>query len=133
MTSKELQVVTREISQLKPWRGNPRKHSDDVDALVRSIERFGWTNPILIQRGTLRVIAGHGRLQAAKDAGLTSVPTIELDLDDQDADAYTVADNRLGELSEWDTDALTNILDSLTDAGYDISSPVSIAGSRSYG
>ena len=108
------------ITELKPWGKNPRKHAADLQPLVRSIEHFGWTNPILVQEKTNRVIAGHGRLEAARQAGLSEVPAIFLDMNDDDASAYTVADNKLAELSEWDEVALGSVLADLQGNHYDM-------------
>ncbi len=109
------------VSDLKPFPGNPRKHEDDVGPIVRSIEHFGWTNPILVQDKTNRIIAGHGRLEAAKKAGLKQVPVIFLKMNDRDASAYTVADNKLAELSTWDDSALKELLADLKLQNYDMS------------
>jgi DNA modification methylase len=109
------------ISDLKPFAGNPREHSADVEGLVRSLHAYGWTNPILVQKGTNRVIAGHGRMMAAAKAGWSEVPVIELALDDKQADAYTIADNRLAEKSKWDMPKLKDLLINLDDGGFDIS------------
>lgn len=98
----DIQVKKIPISMLKPWDKNPRKHGEDIKNIIKSIERFGWTNPVLVQKDTLRVIAGHGRIEAAKAKGITEIPVIELDLNDKDASAYTIADNRLAEMSNWD-------------------------------
>lgn len=107
------------LSRLKPWPGNPRtKH--DVAAISKSIGHFGFVNPILVQKGTWRVIAGHGRIAAAKKAGLTEVPVVVLDLDDKDAAAYTVADNRLTEKSEWDLPRLKTLLADLDNGSFDL-------------
>lgn len=108
------------LKQLKPFPGNPRAHGADVDRLVQSIEHYGWTNPILVQEKTHRIIAGHGRIEAAKKAGLKAVPCIYLTLSDQDASAYTIADNRLAELSAWDLPKLKDLLGDLDGAGLDI-------------
>lgn len=109
------------ISDLKPYSKNPRKHSEvDLTAIRRSIEKFGWTNPILVQESTGLVIAGHGRLMAASSAGLSTVPVIYLNLDDLAARAYTVADNQLATLSEWDEDLLAEELGSLAREGFDL-------------
>lgn len=110
-----MQVKTVDISTLKPWEGNPRLHGDDVQDLVRSIEHFGFTNPILVQSGTNRIIAGHGRYLASKRKGLKTVPVIELDFDDDKAAAYTVADNKLAEKSTWDKALLKKVLDGMSD------------------
>lgn len=117
---KNLQVEAVDIGALKPWERNPRAHKEDIDALVKSIQTFGWTNPILVQRETNRVIAGHGRLEAAKRAGLTQVPVIYLDLDDKKATAYTIADNKLAENSEWDIPQLKELLVELDSGDFDL-------------
>ncbi len=110
------------VGSLQPWPGNPRRHSDpDVAVLVRSIREFGFTNPIIAQKGTNRVIAGHGRLIAAKKLGLTEVPVIFLDIDDAKATALTIMDNRSAELSEWDFTALKSALVDLDDGTFDVS------------
>jgi ParB-like chromosome segregation protein Spo0J len=107
------------VSRLRPFPGNPRKHGSDIDRLVKSIEHYGWTNPVLVQEKTNRIIAGHGRIEAAKKAGIKNVPCIYLSLSDQDATAYAVADNRLAELSEWDLPKLKDLLGELDGAGFD--------------
>lgn len=111
------------VGMLIPWPGNPRQHEDhDVAVIVKSIKEFGFTNPILAQRGSYRVIAGHGRLQAAKKMGLAEVPVIFLDITDQKKiEALTVMDNRSAELSRWDYGALKDILARLDDGAFDVS------------
>lgn len=109
------------VSALKPFKGNPRKHEMDVAPIVKSIEHFGWTNPILVQEKTNRIIAGHGRLEAARKASLTHVPVIFLKMNDRDATAYTVADNKLAELSTWDDSAIKELLADLKIRKYDLS------------
>lgn len=115
-----MQVEKVEISKLKPWDRNPRKHAAELALVVKSIEHYGWTNPILVQRGTDRVIAGHGRIEAAKALGMAEVPVIYLDLNDQDADAYTIADNQLALLSEWDRVVLKDLLEELDTGDFDM-------------
>lgn len=115
-----MEVRKVKIDQLKPWGQNPRLHQAELALVVKSISHYGWTNPILVQEGTDRIIAGHGRLEAAKALGMTEVPVIYLDLNDRDADAYTIADNRLAELSEWDRTGLKDILESLDDGDFDL-------------
>jgi DNA modification methylase len=103
-----LQLVYSPISELKPSPHNARTHSKrQIRQIFNSLQEFGWTNPILIDRDG-NVIAGHGRLQAAKMLGLTSVPTITLeDLSPEQIRAYVIADNRLAELAGWDPEILT--------------------------
>jgi ParB/RepB/Spo0J family partition protein len=109
-----------QIRILKPWAGNPRRHDEDIAGLVRSIEHYGWTNPILVQEKTNRVIAGHGRLEAAKQAGIKKVPVIYLKMTETEASAYTVADNKLAENSRWDEEALAGIMRELQAEQYDL-------------
>lgn len=98
------------IDELVPWAKNPRKNDPAVDAVAESIQRFGFASPILARNQDGRVIAGHTRLKAARKLGLQQVPVRYLDLDDDAANALALADNKLGELAEWDDAALAEIL-----------------------
>src|SRR5205085_12601849 len=95
------------IDLLKPDPGNPRQHSrKQIGQIARSIKEFGFNSPILVD-ADLRVIAGHGRLLAARQLGLSEVPTISVEhLTTEQAKAFAIADNRLGELSRWNTPLL---------------------------
>ena len=104
-----MKIETISISKIKPWPRNPRRNHD-VDAIARSIESFGYLNPIIVQAKTYRVIAGHGRLAALRKSGVDKAPVIVADLDDQKADLYTLADNKLAELSEWDFSTMADLL-----------------------
>jgi DNA modification methylase len=99
---------------------NSRTHSaDQVAAVARSIRAYGFTNPILIHGAT--IIAGHGRVMAAKQIGLATVPAIRLDhLTEAEARAYVIADNRLAELAGWDEAILAEELRALQGEGFDI-------------
>jgi DNA modification methylase len=110
MTKTNLNIVCRPIDELKPHPDNARKHSrKQVRAVAGSIEKFGWTNPILID-DTGTILAGHCRLQAAKYLNLAEAPTLCLsDLDEASRRAYLIADNRLAELgSSWDRQQLAS-------------------------
>lgn len=104
---RDLQVETISVSTLKPYPRNARTHSKkQVRQIADSMREFGWTNPILIdhQGG---VIAGHGRLEAAKLLGVSEVPVIRLtDMTDAQKRAYVIADNKLAENAGWDRAAL---------------------------
>lgn len=115
-----MEIRKVEVAKLKPFPGNPRQHGVDIGYLVKSIKKFGWTNPIIIQKGTYRIIAGHGRALAALKAGIKKVPVIELSMDDRDAAAYSITDNRLAELSSWDYPKLKDILSELNDGEFDL-------------
>lgn len=118
-----LQIVTAPVSALTPSARNARTHTRrQIRQIARSIETFGWTNPILVD-GTGGVVAGHGRLEAAKLLGIERVPTIRLaDMSEAQVRAYLVADNRLAELAGWDKDLLALELQALTvlDLDFDI-------------
>jgi DNA modification methylase len=98
-----------------------RSNPLDLALSFWSNEHYGWTNPILVQSKTHRVLAGHGRLLAAQQAGLKTVPVVFLDLSDEDAAAYTVADNQLATLSEWDMPKLKDVLADLSGENFDLS------------
>lgn len=105
-------IETVSISKLKPWAHNPRiKHA--VDTIANSIEHFGYLNPIIVQAKTYRVLAGHGRLKALKRKKVKQVPVIVTTLSDRNADLYTLADNRLTELSSFDVGKTANFLKGL--------------------
>lgn len=110
------------IDMLKPYDRNPRTHDESQLAkLANSIREFGFTNPILVD-GMLGIIAGHGRLEAAKRIGLTEVPVIVLDyLTHEQKQAYIIADNRLALDAGWDEELLAGELQALDDAGFDLS------------
>ena len=109
------------IDDLTPYVRNARTHSaEQVAQIAASIREFGWTNPILVD-GTHGVIAGHGRLLAARKLGLTDVPVIELaHLSETQRRAYVIADNRLAEAASWDDDLLRVELADLRDDGFDL-------------
>lgn len=101
------------VEDLKPWVDNPRKNDKAVAQLARSIKRFGFGNPVLARRANGEVIAGHTRLKAAIRLGLKMVPVRYLDLDPADAHLLALADNKVGELADWDDDKLAAVLHQL--------------------
>ena len=103
-----LAVVWRRIETLRPDPVNPRSHSPkQIRQLTRSIGAFGFNVPILVDR-TLRIIAGHGRLLAARELGWREVPTIVLDhLSEAETRAFMIADNRVAESAVWNNTLLT--------------------------
>jgi DNA modification methylase len=117
---RDLEVEAVPASALKPYPSNPRTHSKkQVCQIAKSIKTFGWTNPILID-GEGGVIAGHGRLEAAKQLGIQQVPTIKLeDMSEAQKRAYVIADNKLAENAGWDTEILAIELQALTEIDLD--------------
>jgi DNA modification methylase len=95
------------VADLRPHERNPRTHSKkQVEQIAASIKRFGFTNPVLVDRDG-QVIAGHGRIEAAKLLGMATVPVLRLEhMTEAEKRAYVIADNRLAELAGWDNDLL---------------------------
>ena len=115
------QIEDREVSGLRPYANNARTHSrKQLKQIATSIERFGFTNPILISEAG-EIIAGHGRVEAAKLLGLKNVPTIVLaHLTDAERRAYVLADNKLALNAGWDRDILAIELQGLIDLDFDV-------------
>ena len=114
-----MKITQKKVTELIPYVNNSRTHSDEqVAQIAASIKEFGWTNPILVD-GTNGIIAGHGRLLAARKLGYTEVPTIELaDLTETQKKAYIIADNRLALNAGWDNEMLTIELNDLLADGF---------------
>ena len=114
-----MQIKEKLVTELIPYVKNSRTHSDEqVAQIAASIKEFGWTNPILVD-GENGIIAGHGRLMAARKLGYTKVPTIELkDLTETQKKAYIIADNRLALNAGWDNEMLTIELNDLLADGF---------------
>jgi len=116
-----MEIKEVEISALIPYAKNSRTHDDaQVAQIAASIKEFGWTNPILVD-GDKGVIAGHGRLLAARKLGMVKVPTIELkDMTEAQKKAYVIADNKLALNAGWDTNFLSLELQELKDQDFDL-------------
>jgi len=119
--NKPIQVEQTPVDSLIPFARNARTHSDEqVKQIAASIREFGFNNPILI-REDLTVIAGHGRLAAAKVLGLKEVPTISLaHLTPLQVRAYVLADNKLALNAGWDDEMLALELEELGMEGFDV-------------
>lgn len=116
------QIEARSIDSLIPYANNSRTHSDaQVSQVAASIKEFGFTNPVLIdEQGG--IIAGHGRVMAAKKLGLAEVPCVVLDgLSEAQKKAYIIADNKLALNSGWDADMLKVEMERLGELGFDLS------------
>lgn len=118
----ELQVERIGVDALIPYARNSRTHSDaQVAQIAASIKEFGWTNPILVDGGG-GIIAGHGRLLAARQLGMTEVPAIVLDhLTDTQRKALVIADNKLALNAGWDDAMLALEISELADSDFDVS------------
>src|ERR1700694_5994775 len=118
MSKLEIKYVSPD--DLRPYAGNARTHSKkQIRQIADSIQRFGFANPVLVSEDG-EVVAGHGRLAAAKLLSLASVPAVVLaDMTVADRRAYLIADNKLAELAGWDRDILAIELQFLQDVQFD--------------
>ncbi len=116
----DLRIEPRSIDSLKLRRNNPRTHSEkQIRQIADSIETFGFTNPVLIDASDT-VIAGHGRVRAAKRLGIEQVPTVRLEhFSPEQVRAYVIADNRLAECAGWDRDLLAMEIQELAEIDLD--------------
>lgn len=116
-----MQIKKIPVEKLIPYVRNSRTHSDaQVAQIAASIKEFGWTNPILVD-GENGIIAGHGRLLAARKLGAKEVPVIELShLTESQKRAYVIADNQLAMNAGWDTSMLTLELADLKESEFDL-------------
>ena len=120
-TGANITVTPVPVDQLSPYPGNARKHSrKQIRLIADSIARFGFNNPVLIDDDGM-IIAGHGRVAAAKQLNLVAVPTIRLShLLEVDKRAYILAENKLAERAGWDQDILAIELQGLIDVDFDL-------------
>lgn len=116
-----MQIKTVAVEKLIPYVKNSRTHSDaQVAQIAASIKEFGWTNPILVD-GENGIIAGHGRLLAARKLGKKDVPVIELSyMTESQKRAYVIADNQLAMNAGWDTALLSLELADLKEQGFEL-------------
>ena len=114
-----MQIEQIQLEALIPYINNSRTHSDEqVAQIAASIKEFGFNNPILVDKDS-GIIAGHGRLQAARNLGLTEVPCVRLEhLTETQRKAYIIADNRLALNAGWDNELLTIELNELLADGF---------------
>lgn len=102
----KINIIYKKIDELIPYINNPRRNEGAVDAVASSIKNFGFKQPIVIDDKN-EIIAGHTRLLASKKLGLEEVPVIIAnDLNESQIRAYRLADNKVGELAEWDYNIL---------------------------
>jgi ParB-like chromosome segregation protein Spo0J len=104
LNQNSLSIVYQSLADLKPRAANPRTHSKkQVAQIANAIRRFGFTNPVLVDDAN-GIIAGHGRVEAAKTVGLDQVPTVRLSaMSEAEVRAYVIADNRLAENAGWES------------------------------
>lgn len=119
-----MDVISMAISDIKPYPNNPRKNDDAVTATANSIKEFGWQQPIIVDKDNI-IIAGHTRYKAAKQLNMDKVPVVVAkNLSKEQVKAYRLADNKTGEIADWDyeflDDELANIIDfDMEDFGFE--------------
>ena len=105
-----MNIIEKNLKDIKPYERNPRKNDNAVEYVANSIKEFGFQQPIVIDKNGV-IVAGHTRYKASKKLGLEKVPCIIADdLTDEQIKAYRLADNKVSEKSEWDFDLLNNEL-----------------------
>ena len=121
MSSPAPKIEILPLNALRPYPNNARRHSKkQVRQIAESISRFGFTNPVLISDQG-EIIAGHGRVMAAKELGITTVPTVKLShLSAEERRAYVLADNKIALNAGWDTEILALELQALIDLEFDV-------------
>ncbi len=115
-----LKITYRKVEDLSPYAGNARTHSEkQIEQIAASIGQFNFVNPVLVDADD-GIVAGHGRVAAARKLGFTEVPVIQLaHLSDAERRAYVIADNRLAELAGWDQEILAIELQALSEMELD--------------
>ena len=114
---KEQAAIWESIDALSPWKDNPRKNKGAISHVAESIKRFGFASPIIARSADKTIIAGHTRYEAAKKLGLEKIPVRYLDLDPADSRLLALADNKIGEIAEWDQEKLEKVMQELLDEG----------------
>lgn len=118
----KLKIVYKDIEELIPYARNSRTHSDaQVAQIAASIKEFGWRNPVLVD-GENGIIAGHGRVLAARKLGIKDIPTLDgSDMTETQKRAFIIADNKIALNAGWDEELLMLEIEDLKDLGADIS------------
>ena len=122
MKDPDHKIVFMPVAELQGYKQNARQHGEEqIAALMKSIKSFGFTAPVMISdEGT--IIAGHGRVEAARRLHYSTVPCIRLsNLTEAQQKAYVIADNQLASMATWDWDMLAAEIDNLKDQDFDIS------------
>ena len=108
-----MKIYDKRLDEIKPYENNPRHNDNAVDAVANSIREFGFKVPLVVDSDGV-IVAGHTRYKAAKKLGLKTVPCLVADdLNEEQINAFRLADNRVGELATWDLDTLKVELDNI--------------------
>ena len=114
-----MQIENRTLSNIKPYKNNPRRSVKTIAKIVTSIKEFGFKQPLVLDKEGV-IIVGHSRYLAAKELGLETVPcVIAKELTPHQIRAYRIADNRIAQDGEWDTDLLAIELSEINNSDFD--------------
>ena len=114
-----MQIENRTLSNIKPYKNNPRRSVKTIAKIVTSIKEFGFKQPLVLDKEGV-IIVGHSRYLAAKELGLETVPcVIAKELNPHQIRAYRIADNRIAQDGEWDTDLLAIELSEINNSDFD--------------
>lgn len=109
-----MKVIETNISEVMPYDNNPRFNDNAVDKVAKSIEQFGFQQPIVVDKNMV-IIVGHTRYEAAKELGLETIPVVVADmLSAEQVNAYRLVDNKTAEYSSWDFEKLEQEIDNIT-------------------
>lgn len=120
-----MNIIEKNLKDIKPYEKNPRKNDNAVECVANSIKEFGFKVPVVIDKDNV-IVCGHTRYKAAKKIGLKAVPCVVADdLTEEQIKAYRLADNKVAELAEWDIDLLGEELEGIfdidmSDFGFDL-------------
>ena len=118
-----MDIVYKKMTEIKPYKKNPRQNDDAVQYVAKSIKEFGFKVPIIIDKNNV-IVAGHTRYKASQDLGLKEVPCIIADdLTDEQVKAFRLADNKTSDYLLWDNKLLLEELDSISEdlfTGFDL-------------
>lgn len=115
-----MNVVMKNVDELIPYENNPRINDHAVEYVINSIKEFGFKVPIVVDRHNV-IVTGHTRLKAAKELEMEQVPVLVADdLSEEQIQAFRLADNKVGEIAEWDEDALAAELEELSNLDFNM-------------
>ena len=101
-----MEIIKMKLSEIRPYKNNPRKNDKGVEKVATSIKTFGFKVPVIVDKKG-EIVAGHTRVKAAEKLGMEEIPCIVADdLTQEQIRAFRIADNRVAEESEWDIDLL---------------------------
>ena len=114
-----MEIVYKKLDELKPYENNPRFNDDAVEYVAKSIKEFGFKVPIIVDKNNV-IVAGHTRYKASMELGLEEVPIIVADdLTEEQVNAFRLADNKVSEKSEWNTELLSEELEKILNINMD--------------